>query len=265
VWIGQSGDNRIIHNDIHDFYYTGISVGWTWGYGKSYAKNNKILSNHIHHIGQGMLSDMGAVYCLGVSPGTEVSGNIIHDVQSHGYGGWGLYTDEGSTGITMENNLVYRTKCGGFHQHYGKENTLRNNIFVDATLYQIQATRPEKHLSFTFTHNIISFKKGTLYQGPFFSIQSHIDHNLIWNPDPKKLTQKSSRFFGGKNFEAWKEKGHGVHSIIGDPQFANPEKDDYTPQNKALLQKIGFKDFSSSQAGVPANIRRTLTPSASAN
>ena len=65
VLILQSGTNRVAHNHIHDLYYTAISVGWNWGYQETPCRENIIEFNHLHNIGQGMLSDMGAVYTLG--------------------------------------------------------------------------------------------------------------------------------------------------------------------------------------------------------
>lgn len=242
--IFNASDNQVTHNEIADFRYSGVSVGWVWGYTFSPSKRNKIEFNHIHHLGWGELCDMGGVYCLGSSEGTTVSNNVIHHVYSFDYGGWGLYTDEGSTGIVMENNLVYNCKSSGFHQHYGKENFIRNNIFVNNMKAQLQATRIEDHLSFTFSNNIIWFNTGELLSSNWAKINLQSDKNCYWDPRNKNIQ------FKNQSFAEWQKAGKDVHSIIADPEFVNPEALNFRIKNKAVLRKTGFKEFDYSRAGV---------------
>jgi len=146
---------EVSRSEIADLYYTGVSVGWVWGYANNAAHHNRVLQNHIHDLGKGKLSDMGGVYVLGIQPGTVVSGNVIHDVKSAHYGGWALYTDEGSTGVTLENNICYNVTQNCYHQHYGSMNTVRNNVFAFSDAAAMRLTRPEEHLSIIFENNIV--------------------------------------------------------------------------------------------------------------
>ena len=263
VWIGNSGDNQVLHNHIHDLYYTGVSAGWSWGYGPSGAVRNQLEYNHIHDIGKGMLSDMGGIYTLGVSPGTTLRYNRIHDINASHYGGWGLYTDEGSSGILMENNIIYRTSHGGFHQHYGRENIIRNNIFAfgNPAVGQIIRTREEDHVSFTFERNIVYYEGGPLLGSNWGNNRYVIDHNDYWD------TTRAPIRPGGRSWDDWQKAGHDMHSIVADPGFIDPKNGDFalkpdSPGARLVLfpsnRGTSASSVESSNLQVQRSVRSTL-------
>lgn len=263
VWIGRSSYNTVSHNEICDFYYSGCSVGWSWGYAPSTAHHNVFEYNHIHHLGKFVLSDLGGIYSLGISPGTVERYNLIHDVYSYSYGGWGLYTDEGSSDILLEHNVVYNTKSGGFHQHYGRGNILRNNIFAFAHESNIIRSREEEHLSFTFERNIVLTHNGRPLGGNWNNGQYLLDHNLYWDVGGTELD------FAGRTFEEWQESGQDRHSLIVDPLFVDAANGDFRLRENSPAFALGFTSFDLQDVGLygepewvtrPRSIVRTPVP-----
>jgi hypothetical protein len=291
VWIGRSSHNVVAHNEICDLNYTGVSVGWCWGYDPSSAHHNLIEHNHIHHVGRGVLGDMGGIYTLGVSPGTVLRGNVVHDVYSPGVGGGtGIYPDEGSTGLLIENNLAYNTEQGCFSQHYGKENVVRNNIWAFSLHGEVARYRQEDHLSFFFERNIVYGTTGEFFVGNWSNGKYQIDRNLYWDastPDPE---------FNGMDFAAWQALGRDKDSLLADPFFVGSppfrgssvrspafrrsseyglkaalqtEPSDFRLKPDSPALKLGFQPFDPAEAGLqgepewvalPRQIERKPTP-----
>ena len=251
ILIGQSYNNLIAHNEIRDFYQIGISNGWTWGYGKSLAHHNIIEYNHIHQIGQGWSSDLGGIYSLGTQPGTVFRYNLIHDVECADYVGRGVYLDEGSTGVTVENNIMYNTSTGGFGQNYGRDNIIRNNIFAFGKQAQIEPagnmSKAPPGSSYTLERNIFYYRSSeNLLKVPWQPRPvDHftIDHNLYWREGGGELK------FGNRFLKEWQALGFDKESVVADPLFVNAAKDDFRLKPGSPAEKIGFQAIDLSTVG----------------
>ncbi len=265
IYIFRSGKNTISHNEIHDTYYSGIGNGWSWGYEETNAGENIIEYNHIYNIGRGMMTDMGGIYNVGLQHGTIIRNNLFHDISSYDYGGWGIYPDEGTTGILIENNVVYNTKTGGFYQHFGKENIIRNNIFAFSLQGQVVRGIVEEHLSFSFTGNIVYWKESPLYdwnwgissdykyhdKDSFKSLKKaknttpfyFMDNNCFWKVGGEPFD------FAGLTLDEWRARGQDINSIIADPKFVDPENYNFTLADDSPAFALGFKQIDLSEVG----------------
>ena len=249
VAITHASDNKVLHCDIHDFYYTGVSIGWVWGFAGSVAQRNEVGYNKIYNLGKYQMCDMGGVYTLGTSYGTKVHHNVIHDVYSYKYGGWGLYTDEGSEYIEMSDNLVYNTHDGGFHQHYGADNMIKNNIFVWNELQgSIRSQRKivqDVLCSFHLINNIIVTKNSKLASDLVAGVRGVWAGNLWYVPEGSKAVWGKEMM----DWEAFKNSGREVCGMFADPQFEDLANGDFRLKPTSPAFKLGFKSFDYSLAG----------------
>jgi hypothetical protein len=246
VWIGHAHHNTVEHNTITDFYYSGVNVGWVWGYAASPAQHNTVAWNRIGPLGHGVLSDMGGVYCLGRSPGTVIEHNVIHHVHSYDYGGWGLYLDEGSSGITCRSNLIYRTTDGGFAQHFGRDNRFTNNIFALSLHKQLSRENRTDRFSFLrFDRNIVYWMIGPLHDEKWDGFGVLCDRNLYHNAAGQPV-----RFAGHMTLDQWQRFGQDFESMIADPGFVDADRDDYRLRADSPAFELGFEPWDHDRAGV---------------
>jgi hypothetical protein len=127
IMVGYSVDTVVSHNHVADGPYTGISLGWGWGFtaacslqtaegrtncrrGTIYAATNKIQNNRVERI-MSRTHDGGAVYTLGGQNGSGPNRSVV----SHNYlvagthNNKNIYHDEGSSWWDTHNNVVQGT------------------------------------------------------------------------------------------------------------------------------------------------------------
>ena len=249
LWLAQSSHNVVSHNEIHSFNYSGMSVGWNWNEAPNRTHHNLIEYNHVHHVVRGVLSDAGGIYTLGTQTGTVIRNNVFHDIWP--YMGkpamaWGIYFDQGSNGMLVENNVVYHTLTGGIMNTGHPANVVRNNVF--ALSAQTAAWRYTwiREPSTRFERNIIYLTQGDLFHndGGRSDTKSVWDHNCFWRADGKEL------LFYGETFEDWQAKGMDRHSIVADPKFVDAGRFNFGLRPDSPALGLGIEPIDTSTVGL---------------
>jgi hypothetical protein len=78
ISILQADSVIVERNDIHDFHFNGIGIGYSMGYCASGSGNHSVRFNHVWNIGND-LDEVNCIYNLGESHGTIIDSNLCHD------------------------------------------------------------------------------------------------------------------------------------------------------------------------------------------
>ncbi len=245
VFVGDNAHIQVIHNHIYDLFYSGISVGSVQDFGPCQATGNIVEYNHVHDIGQGLLSDLAAIYTCS-TPDSRIRFNRLHDVARRDYGGWGIYPDEGSHDLLIQKNLVYRCQDGALFAHHNRKITAENNIFAFSRSAQVERGGIGG-FELICRRNIFQFQEGQAvgdYGGANCGRDiCEFDDNLYWNATGKPV------LFGKKTLVEWQAMGHDKNSLVADPKFVDPENGDFHLRHGSPAAQIGFETWDFSAVG----------------
>jgi uncharacterized protein (TIGR03437 family) len=221
---GVGHDNTYTHNDVYDGYHVAISIchcaGDTFKPNGGGAFNNTISFNHVYKLEQGIMNDGGSIRIgtgnsVFTAAGNKILNNKVHDVSdasaldADGYGGNGIYLDNQTGLVDVENNLVYRVSGNAVNLPQGppvpnEANTIRNNILAFARQSLINDNNPYPSgsvptvaaLAFVATNNLFYFDRtaasspafytqgGCTYSGGFaYTAFQQWNNNLYWRTD----------------------------------------------------------------------------------
>ncbi|MHB0959340.1 MAG: right-handed parallel beta-helix repeat-containing protein [Pirellulaceae bacterium] len=249
VWVGQSSGNVVAHNEICGAFQWAVSVGWNWGYvPPNRARDNHVEFNHVHDLGTSALGTHGAIYSLGVQPGTVIRNNHVHHI---GGGGSGIVLDNASIGVVVENNVVHHCEFASFMCNFNDlGNIVLNNVFALAgksQMYRIgdvPADTTRIHQTGVFFHNIFYWNTGRLFERDDWVDYSIIlDNNLYFDATGNPVK------FCAFTFDEWKAKGLDQHSRVADPLFVDPARGDFTVRPESPAFELGWRAIDLSTVG----------------
>ncbi|MFH0964643.1 MAG: right-handed parallel beta-helix repeat-containing protein [Planctomycetota bacterium] len=276
IFLGTSGGNRIAHNRIEELPHHGIQLG------ENPSGRNIVEFNEIRRVAR-ECHDSAAINCWMERPPKEsercghvIRYNLIADSYSYEtgttppkkYWTFGIYLDNYSSNCVVYGNIVIRASSAGILVHGGKNNVIENNILVDCgTNLRLQngisQWRYWKENGFEyfmtgnhFRRNICFQRDGqakliSLYRWTEGALAS-CDENVFFRAGGGSYEIEDEDAPNGPGaipWERWRGLGFDVGSVIADPLFAAPEKDDYGLRPGSPAFGVGFQPIDASAIG----------------
>jgi hypothetical protein len=228
------------------------------------TRENVVEYNHVHHVMR-TLEDGGGIYSLGLTPGSAIRHNLVHDVGTPPDAiGHGIYIDGGSSGLLCENNVCHDCGDGGIRIQHGTSCiTVLNNICAFCGFgLGIDSERTN-----LFQYNIVYLDgQGT----PFYAIpewQNYnkiIDYNVYWRADGKppqflSFTWDQWQKKEGVN-DIWYTPRMDAHSRVANPKFVDAAKRDFRLQPDSPALALGFRPIDTSDVGLYGDQEWTSLP-----
>ncbi|MFB2579713.1 right-handed parallel beta-helix repeat-containing protein [Herbiconiux sp. P15] len=231
-------------NEIHDAPHPGVIV---------YGNDHLIEGNEIYDVCK-TFQDLGAIYMnAGLTPqqrGTVIRGNYFHDTGLGRLGVEGVYADNLTMGLTIEDNLFVRMGNAAIKNGSGDHIVARNNVFVDTHVpydnYELWMGdepgnkvdtdyMPAWQTLFTANNGFVNTPYGAKYpelltffdENRYYPANNSFEKNLIWNPS---LTRSSAvNAEGARDVEELLNYGDNwVAGPTENPGFVDWQADDFS-------------------------------------
>ncbi|MDF2922440.1 MAG: xlnA 7 [Paenibacillaceae bacterium] len=163
IFGGYVEEMNVVHNELTDMPYSGISVGWGFTTNDTALKNNTISNNRISDV-MGLLDDGGGIYTLSYQPGTEIKENYIYNIlrspwtivnypEKEWWKNLGIYLDQNSSGMTVMNNVILNAErliktnqapygTGAFIRNHADLAWVKENAGIEPAYRDIRLAEP---------------------------------------------------------------------------------------------------------------------------
>jgi hypothetical protein len=278
IWIYQSSENRISKNKIFRTPRSSITLEAPTASrqlgklidGVKVTKenvkdtilnvNNIIEYNDLSHaVLEGQ--DCGIIYHCGSSRETKIRNNRLHNSEIPYSYGFGIYLDNDSTNVLIENNIIHDLQKRGGGDLYGviatkgsghiiRRNIIANNRIKNGIIYSHRMMEDEKSVS----RNLV-IEKNIFYNNEFVRDKAYIYWFNQWSDDRIKKSENNVIYPDGKyfvkgvhgkvlNWSQWQdEMNFDRNSMMIDPRFVDPKTGDYRLKNDTIRKNLEIQDI----------------------